>query len=54
MEYKSTEDMKNESWEDSNLHANMGLPDALSSTVIRTGPNSTIFIAVYKSEQLAE
>ena len=54
MEYKSTEDMKNDSWEDSNWHDDMGLSDALSRTVIRTGPNSTMLIAVHKSEQLAE
>ena len=54
MEYKSTEHMKNYSWERSNQHDYMGLPDALSGAVISTGPNSTMLTAVYKSEQLAE
>ena len=45
---------ENDSWEDSNWHDDLGLPDTLSRTVIRTGPDSTILIAVYKPEQLAE
>ena len=54
VEYKSPKDMKNDNWLESSWHKDMGIPDALSTTVIRTGPNSTMLTAFCKTEELAE
>ena len=46
--------MKNDNWLESSWHKDMAIPNALSRTVIRAGPHSTMLIAVYTIEKLAE
>ena len=36
------------------MQKSIGFPDAISRTSIRTGPNSTMLIAIYETEELAE
>ena len=53
LEYKSAEDVENyfkkwANWAPDNM------PEAISRTSVRTGENSTLLMAVYKTEELAE
>jgi len=56
MEYKSIDDLQNsiKNWSERGIQKSMGFPDAISRTAIRTGPNSTMLIAIYETEELAE
>ena len=53
LEYKSAEDIeiyfrKWEEWAPDNM------PEAISRTKVRTGENSTLLMAIYKTEEMAE
>jgi len=53
LEYKSAEDVeiyfkKWEKWAPDNM------PEAISRTNVRTGDNSTLLMAIYKTEEMAE
>ena len=56
MEYKSIEDLEQDinRWADTSIQKTLGFPEALSRTVIRTGPTSCINVAVYETEEQAE
>ena len=56
MEYKSIEDSEKaiKNWADVSIQKTLGFPEAISRTVIKTGPTSCINVAVYKTEQHAE
>ena len=49
MEYKSIDDLENsiKNWSDKGMQKTRGYPDAISRIAIRTGPNSTMLIAIY-------
>ncbi len=56
MEYKSIEDLEQaiKRWADISIQKTLGFPEALSRTVLRTGPTSCINVAVYETEERAE
>ena len=53
IEYRSEKDQELyfEKWRQSNFK---DFPDAISRTIIKTGPTSTMMMAVYKTEEFAE
>ena len=56
MEYKSMDDLENsiKNWSIKDMQKTLGFPDAIRRTAIRTGPNSTMLIAIHETEELAE
>ena len=53
IEYRSEKDQElyYEKWRQNNFK---DFPDAISRTIIKTGPTSTMMMAVYKTEEFAE
>ena len=53
LEYRSEKDQEryHEKWRQNNFK---GFPDAISRTIIKTGPTSEMMMAVYETEEFAE
>ena len=53
LEYRSENDQElyHEKWRQNNFE---GFPDAISRTIIKTGPASKLMMVVYKTEEFAE